>query len=124
MCILRMTWRFQQFLHKINNCYAPYPFIGVDINYCLSLSCNMYFVICYHHGIIIKLFNHSSATVIVIGRPVHRMASVASSHLRYKIYTYILCLNNCPSLCQYTNLMASLLPASSTLQCMATLVIR
>ena len=37
----------------------------------------------------VKLFHRSSAIVVVIGRPVHRIASIVSSHLRYKTYAYI-----------------------------------
>ena len=37
----------------------------------------------------VKLLNHLPAIVAVIGRLVQRMASIASSYLRCKIYTYV-----------------------------------
>ena len=36
----------------------------------------------------IKLLNHSPVRVVVIGRSMHRIASISSSLLRYKLYTY------------------------------------
>ena len=44
----------------------------------------------------IKQFNHSPVIVEVIGRPVHRIISIASSCLSYKIYMYVLCLKQLP----------------------------
>ena len=44
-----------------------------------------------------ELFNHSPLVVVVIGRPVHRITSIASSCLRYKIrihILYVFCLNH------------------------------
>ena len=58
-----------------------------NINNCLSISCYMLILISSWN---IKLFNCSPARVVVIGRPVHRITSIASSHLSYKIYTYVL----------------------------------
>ena len=56
----------------------------------------------------IQLFNHWPVIVIVIGRVVYRIVSIASSHLmtRYKIYAYVLCLK-VAHFCQSTCLMVS-----------------
>ena len=39
-----------------------------------------------------KLFDHSSAIMVVIGISTHRVINIVSPCLRYKIYTYALCL--------------------------------
>ena len=44
----------------------------------------------------IKLFNYSPAIAVVIGIPANRITRIASSRLRYKIYTYIACLQQFP----------------------------
>lgn len=69
--------------------------IHTNINNGLFISCNTFI-----SSQNITLFNRSLATVIVIGIPADRMASVASSHLRYRnihVLTYY-ALNHLPSL--------------------------
>ena len=54
-------------------------------SYCLLMSC------------IIKLrINHLPVMVEVIGRPVHRKASIVSLYLRYEMYTHTICLKQSP----------------------------
>ena len=70
----------------MNNRYVT-CIISTNINDHLTFICNTFAIIMEH-----KLFNQMSTILAVIGRPMHRMADIASSHLRYKIYTYVLCL--------------------------------
>ena len=67
--------------------------IGPNINNCLSGNILRN----------IELFNHSPTTILVIGRPIYRIASVASSHLKYKIQVY----ETVTHLCQSTDLMVN-----------------
>ena len=84
----------------IKNGLVLSKFYLCELNDC-HMTCNLsqYKIITYPLAVIylisswnIKLFNHSPARVVVMGRPVHRITSIASSssHLSYKIYTYVL----------------------------------
>ena len=57
----------------------------------LSISCNIFVIVMEYETVY-----HSPAIVVVVGRPVHRMNSTACSHLKYKIYTHVLCLKLLP----------------------------
>ena len=66
----------------------------------------------------IKLFCHSTAGVVVIGRPMRRITGIESSHLRYKIYIHTYYAWNSCRLCQLISLMVScllLLPCSTAI---------
>ena len=41
-------------------------------------------------------YNLLPAIVVVTGRPVHRIVSIVSLCLKYKIYTHVLCLRQSP----------------------------
>ena len=59
--------------------------IGPNINNCLYISCNALDI-----AIEYWLFYCLPARVVVIGTPMHRIKSIASSHLRYKISMHVL----------------------------------
>ena len=61
--------------------------IGPNINSWLYISCNALDI-----AIEYWLFYCLPARVVVIGTPMHRITSIASSHLRYKISMHVLCL--------------------------------
>ena len=85
--ILRMTQCFPKV-------FARNEWLSRDIyNRPISLSINCNTLILPWNN---KLFNHSPARVVMIGRPMHRYISIVSSCLRYKIYTYVLCLKQSP----------------------------
>ena len=62
----------------MNNHHVTY-IIGTNINNYLSI---IHFILLWN----IKLFNHLPAIVAVIGRPVHRMASIATSPISFTSY--------------------------------------
>ena len=56
----------------------------------------------------IKLINYSPATMVAVGRLMHTITSIASSHLGYEIYTYRISSINATflistSVCYYLN---------------------
>ena len=55
----------------------------VYVQYHLPISCITFYIFVEY----IKLFNHSPATLVMIGRPMHKIASKVFSHLWYKIYS-------------------------------------
>ena len=70
----------QNYLCKLNDHYVTY-IIGPNINNHLSIS-----IIHLISPWNIKLFNYSLARMVVIGRPMHKITSIASSRIQYKIY--------------------------------------
>ena len=71
-----------KFLCKINNHHVTY-LMGASINLHLSISCNTLIFSCN-----IKLFNYWPELEVVIGTPMHKIASIASSLIGYKIYKH------------------------------------
>ena len=67
----------------MNNRHMAY-IIGSNINNCYSLVV-MHLIWFWN----IKLSNHLPVGVVVIGRPMHRIVSIARSYLRYVIHTYV-----------------------------------
>lgn len=57
----------------------------------LSISYNIFVVVMEYETVY-----HSPAIAVVVGRPIHRMNNIACSHLKYRIYTYVLCLKLLP----------------------------
>ena len=81
---------YKNYLHEMNIFHVTYV-IEANINNHLSISCNIFVIIMEYLTV-----NHSQVIVVVIGRPVCIIASIASLHLRYKIYTYVLYLKLSP----------------------------
>ena len=68
-------------LCKVNDCHVTYHWPQYEESYLLA---KIYLISSWK----IKLFNHLPATMVVIGRFMHIIASIAFSCLRYKIYIW------------------------------------
>ena len=63
-------------IYEINNRHMTY-IIDASINNCLSVNCNTYVIIMEHY-----CYYLPAVVVVLVYKPIHRMASIVFSHFR------------------------------------------